>query len=45
MKNWIKLLLPLAIILAGLAVGQKVLQNKQNKPVKTAYLQTIAGVQ
>lgn len=44
MKNWIKVLLPIAIILAGILTGQKVLQNKQNKTPISGYLTTVAGI-
>lgn len=44
MKNWIKFLLPIAIVLAGILVGQKVLQNKQNKTPMSGYLTTVIGI-
>lgn len=44
MKNWVKFLLPIAIILAGILVGQKVFQNKQNKTVMSGYITTVAGI-
>lgn len=44
MKNWIKLFLPLAIVLAGIAVGQQLWQNKQNKQSISGYRQTVSVI-
>lgn len=44
MKNWTKILLPLSIILVGIVAGQAILQNKQAKPQKSGYLQTVSGI-
>jgi len=44
MKSWTTYLIPVFIILTGVVVGQKILQNNQSKPAKSGYLQAVAGI-